>query len=233
MAPNAAAGSSKNITPNWLTARSNGSSPKVRSVRPHEELDVAHARPAALSRANSTSGAEISTPTSCPWGATPSARAMDSSPPPQPISQTRWPGRAPTASRRWGDRASVSRSRLGHAATHWSWFHRFGFLLVGHRANVSVPGRFSGVRVGLVILPSRPLGRRTPPVGVGGPRRVPHGMDLRPHPLGRDAGRALARGGARAGGRRRGDRAHTAGHAGRHAELPSSGHARPRCPRAR
>ena len=96
----------------------------------------------------------MSIPTTCPSGATASASAMVRSPPPHPMSHTRWPGRGRAASRRYGDRASVSRSLAGPRRHPPVVVPPLRFLLVGHSDNVSVPGRFGGVRIGLVILPS-------------------------------------------------------------------------------
>ena len=97
------------------------------------------------------------------------ARAMVSEPPPQPMSQTRWPGWAATASqqvRRQGlgqpFPASATPPPTGRRSTAWipsRWPQRQGIR----------PGRFGGVRVGLVILPSDRWRRGAPPVGVGRP----------------------------------------------------------------
>ena len=64
-------------------------------------------------------------------------------------------------------------------------------------------------------------------MGVGRQGGLRRGLDLRPHPVGRDAGRAVARGGAGIGRRGRGDAAHPPGHARRDPELPPPGHAGP------
>ena len=103
---------------------------------------------------------------------------------------------------------------------------RLGF--VGHGDTVPGAGRFGAVRVGLVILPTdrwREARRQWEWADAVG---FAHGVDLRPHPLGRHAGGPVARGSAGAGGRRRGDRARPAGHARRHPELPPPGDAGPR-----
>ncbi len=125
MAEKAAVGSSKNITPSWLTARSKGSgpSPPVCTSLTTKSTFVTPAS-AARERANSSSGAEMSSPTTWPVGPTASAMAIVWRPPPHPMSQTFWPGTGAATENRYGVRASVRRSRLGHAATHWSWFHR-------------------------------------------------------------------------------------------------------------
>ena len=101
MAPNAASGSSKNMTPSWLTTRSKGSVAEAPGLHVRDdELHVRRAGLRARSRANSRSGAERSRPTTRPSGATAPASAMASSPPPHPMSHTRCPGRATIASRR-------------------------------------------------------------------------------------------------------------------------------------
>ena len=101
MAPNAAVGSSKNITPNWLTARSKGASSSgvvCTSISTKRTLGTPDR--SARRRANSSRGAEMSIPTTCPSGATASASAMVRAPPPQPMSHTRWPVRTSAVSRR-------------------------------------------------------------------------------------------------------------------------------------
>ena len=125
MAENAAVGSSKNMIPSWLTATSKGSGPRpsvCTSLTTKSMLSTPAA--AARSRASSTSGAEMSYPTTRPVAPTAPATAIVCAPPPHPMSATRWPGAAPTDSSRWGVSASVRRSRLGHEATHCSWFQR-------------------------------------------------------------------------------------------------------------
>ena len=68
-------------------------------------------------------------------------------------------------------------------------------------------------------------------MGMGGPLRFPCGMDLRPHSLGRDAGRTLARLGTRPRRRGSSDGTCAARHPCRHAELPPPRDTRPRRPR--
>ena len=125
MALKAAVGSSKNITPSWLTARSKGS-PSQRSVCTSMTTKSTLSTPArrARSRASSRSGAEMSSPLTRPPGATWPASAMLRAPPPHPMSHTRWPGPAAAAESTYAERASVSRSRSGHTATQRSSFHR-------------------------------------------------------------------------------------------------------------
>ena len=97
----------------------------------------------------------MSIPTACPSGATAlgqaSVRRATATP---DVTDPLARARARPTSSRYGDTASVSRSRLGHDATHRSSFHRLVCRFVGHGDKVPVPGRFGGVRVGLVILPT-------------------------------------------------------------------------------
>ncbi len=234
MAPNAAVGSSKNMTPNWLTARSKGpppSEPVCTSICTNSRVgDTGLGRPgsgpvrAAVPRCRSRSPHRPARPGL--------ASARVRIPPPQPMSHTRCPGRAPTASSRKGDTSLVSRSRRGQAAAQCSSFHRL------NSPSLATAPRYPA-RVGSALCAS--AWSSCPPIG--GPRRAgsgsgptaagSHGVDLRPHPLGRHARRAVARRRARARRGGRGDAAHPAGHARGHAQLPPPRHAGPRSDHAR
>ncbi len=237
MAPKAAVGSSKNMTPELADGEVERLAAEALGLHvDHDEARRCRRRPAlARSRASSSSGAEMSNPTTCPSGPTAlgqgdGQRATAAADVADPLAGLR--GRPPRAGRASGPRSAAPARAT--AATHRSSFQRFGFLLVGHGANVTVPQLGSAPCASASSSCPSDRWRRGPaPVGVGRPRRVPHGLDLRPHPLGRHARRALARRGARAGRRGRRHRAGPSRHARRDAELPPSRHAGPRRPRAR
>src|SRR5579875_1213843 len=121
----AVCGSSKNITPNWLSAASNG--PPARASRwTSATAKVTFAAPASRARcaAMVVSGAEMSAATTRPPGVTSRQMSSVAAPAPEPISRTRSPGRSSAASRRKGVTARVSRSRLGHTRVQRSSFQR-------------------------------------------------------------------------------------------------------------
>jgi hypothetical protein len=94
--PNAAIGSSKNITPNWLSTTSTGSNGVVcASVSSNRTFGVS----AATSRALSIIAASMSTPST---DAAVSAASKEVRPQPQPTSSTWSAGFSSAAAIRWG-----------------------------------------------------------------------------------------------------------------------------------
>ena len=89
---------------------------------------------------------------------------------------------ASTASNRYGVRASVGRS-LGPCRRPPIVVPALRFLLVGHCDTYLKLGPLSCVSGSLSYLPI--VGRCPPAVGVGRSLRLLHGVDLRPHSLGR------------------------------------------------
>ncbi len=234
MAPNAASGSSKNITPSWLTARSKGSGPRP-SVCTSATTNVTFVR-AGLRRPG-------------PGPAPPAAGDVEPDHPPR---------RAPRLGQ--GDRlrtaaapdvadpltaASAATASAGAASGPRSAApDRATRPPTGRRSSASIPSRWPQrqgnrptrlrpVRVGLVILPSdrwteaRRQWEWADRAGFHTAWTYDHirwgGMP--------DGPWHAARARARRRGRRH--RARPAGHPGRHAELPPSRHAGPRRPRAR
>src|SRR6185437_1537924 len=118
-------GSSKNITPNWLIAASNGA-PSTRSCCTSLTWNDKFLAPdaAARLRASSTSGAEMSAPTALPAPPTIAAAAVVAGPPPQPTSSTLSPGRKASAFISNGVTLSVNRSRFGQCSDQNGSFQR-------------------------------------------------------------------------------------------------------------
>src|SRR5438105_8950493 len=124
MFANAATGSAKNMTPNWLITASNGA-PGMSSTCASPTTKRTFGTPASAARlvARFASGAERSNPTTPPDGATAFAASMAANPPPQPMSSTRSPGC--NASRSSNGRVTqvVMRSRFGQSFAWFSSFH--------------------------------------------------------------------------------------------------------------